>query len=61
MILTNVTSYLDKLSAKDQVSILSHGYSSNNLISLSQDIIKLVINCHLKSGCFDRRLIAFNH
>ena len=49
-----------KLSAKDQVNILSYSYSSEKLISLSGDIIKLVINFLIESGRFDRPLISFN-
>ena len=48
-----------KLSTKDQVNIL-YGYSSNNSICLSQDIIKLPINFRTKAGRFNRPLIRFN-
>ena len=44
------------LSAKDQDNILLSSYSSNNSISLSQGIIKLVINFLIKYVCFDRQL-----
>ena len=40
----NIISSLFKLRAKDQVNIFLYSYSSNNPISLSQDIINLVIN-----------------
>ena len=44
------------LSAKDQGNILLSSYSANNSISLSQGIIKLVINFLIKYVCFDRQL-----
>ena len=49
-----------KLSAKDQVNSFLYGYSSNNVISLRQDIVKPVINFLIKSGRFDRPLARFN-
>ena len=58
--LNKINSSFFKLSAKDQVSNLLYGYSSNNPISLSEDIIKLVINFLIKSGRFDRPLIRLN-
>ena len=54
--LNKINSSFSKLSAKDQVNILLCGYSSNNLISLNKEIIKL-INFPIKSG---QRLIRFN-
>ena len=58
--LKKINSSFFKLSAKDHVDILLYGYSSNNPISLNEDIIKLVINFLVKSGRFDRPLIRFN-
>ena len=49
-----------KLSANNQVNSLLYGYSSNNLISLRQDIVKPVINFLIKSDRFDRPLARFN-
>ena len=51
--LNKINSSFSKLSAKDQVNFLSYGCSSNNPISLSEDIIKVVINFLIKYGCFD--------
>ena len=58
--LNKINSSFFKLSAKDQVNILLYGYSSEKPISLSGDIIKLVINFLIESGRFDRPLISFN-
>ena len=58
--LIKINSSFFKLSAKDQVNILLYGYSSKKRISLSGDIIKLVINFLIEFGCFDRPLISFN-
>ena len=52
--LNQIKSSFFKLSFKDQVNILSYGYSSNNPISLNKDIFKLVINFLTKSGRFYR-------
>ena len=49
-----INSSFFKLSAKDQVNILLFGYLSSSPISLSQDIIKVVINFLIKSDQFDR-------
>ena len=57
--LNKINSSFFKLSAKDQVNILLYGYSSEKPISLSGDIIKLVINFLIESGRFDRPLISF--
>ena len=58
--LNKINSSFFKLSAKDQVNILLYGYSSEKPISLSGDIIKLVINFLIESGRFDRPLTSFN-
>ena len=57
--LNKINSSFFKLSAKDQVSILLYGYSLEKPISLSGDIIKLVIDVHIESGRFDQPLIIF--
>ena len=41
-----------RLSAKDQVNILLYCHSSSNPISLSQDIVKVVINFLIKNDRF---------
>ena len=48
--LNEISSSFFNLSAKDQVNILLYGYSSNNPISLNEEIIKLVIDFLIKSG-----------
>ena len=58
--LDKINSSFFKLSAKDQVNILLHVYSSSKPISLNEDIIKLAISCLIKSCHFDRPLIRFN-
>ena len=58
--LNKINSSFFKLSAKDQVNILLYRYSSNNPVSLNEDIIKLVINFLIESGHFDQPLIRFN-
>ena len=58
--LNKINSSFFKLSAKDQVNILLYSHSSDNPIYLSQDIIKLVINFLINSGCFDKLIIRFN-
>ena len=58
--LNNINFSFFKLSAKDLVNTLLYGYSSNNPISLNEDIIKKVINFLIKAGRFDPSLIRFN-
>ena len=57
--LNKINSSFFKFCAKDQVNILLYGYSSEKPISLSGDIIKLVINFLIESGRFDRPLIIY--
>ena len=58
--LNKINSSFFKVSAKDQVNILLYVYSSSKPIFLNEDIIKLAVNCLIKSGRFDRPLIRFN-
>ena len=58
--LNKINSSFFKLSAKDQVNILLYSYSPKKSISLNEDIIKLVINFLIESGCLDKPLISFN-
>ena len=58
--LNKINSSFLKLSAKDQVNILLYAYSSEKPISLSGDIIELVIDFLIESGRFDQPLISFN-